>query len=311
MVNSTNTAGSSADFSHTPWDGSHPAFRIGLAPLGDRTWIEMGGRGSAQLDEKKRLLAEMRDDVFMAKPESLPAQVEVLDLVLGELTHRHGGTHRREDNVVTVGDISVDLEDDAMPPLEKASRLVPEDLVIMMPGENGWYLGAGCVCFPSNWVLAEKFGKPMQEVHGGVPQFGPGTRNAMMITRIFDNLQTDIPVIRMNWSIHEDDELYHGIGKLSLAERTFEQPYLRVEVQTLHKMAETGAILFTIRTHVDPLTLLESHRDRRRLAHGLAESLARLDTAQCRYKGIVNARERLIARLGAIAGEADQAYKTP
>ena len=304
MANSTNTAGSSGDFAHTPWDGSHPAFRIGLAPLGEQSWIEMDDRGADQLDEKKRLLAERRADVFMAKPESIAAQAEVLDLVLGELARHHGDTYRREGNVVTVGGISVDLDDDAMPPLEKASRLVPEDLVIMMPGEGGWYLGAGCVCFPSNWVLAEKFGKPMQDVHGGVPQFGPGTRNAMMINRIFDNLQTAIPAIRMNWSLHEDDELYHGIGKLALAKRTFEHPYLRVEVQTLHKMAKTGAILFTIGTHVDPLSLLENHRDRRRLAHGLAESLARLDTAQCRYKGIVSARDRLISRLEAIAGEA-------
>ena len=30
-----------------------------------------------------------------------------------------------------------------------------------------------------------------------------------MIDRMFDNLRADQPVMRWNWSLHEDGELYH------------------------------------------------------------------------------------------------------
>ncbi|MCG6859343.1 MAG: DUF3445 domain-containing protein [Salaquimonas sp.] len=291
----------SASFTHTPWDGSHPNFRIGLEPLGERSWIEVDGQFDTYLGEKQKLLASRHDDVFRAEPGSLAVQEEALEMVLAELDRTHRDTHRRDGNVVTADGVRVDLDDPEMPPLEKAARLVQEDLVIMMPDDNGWRLAAGCVCFPSSWVLAEKFGKPIEQVHGPVPQFGPGTKNAAMINRIFDKLRTEIPVIRFNWSIYPDDALFHGAGRIGQTNDTIDQPFLRVEIQTLHKMARTGAMLFTIRIHVDPLTVLENHSDRQRLARGLAESLAGLDEAQCRYKGLTKARGQIIARLEAIA----------
>ena len=189
-----------------------------------------------------------------------------------------------------------------MPPLEKAARLVQEDLVIMMRDDDGWRLAAGCVCFPSSWILAEKFGRPLQQIHAPVPQFGPGSKNAAMINRIFDKLRIEIPVRRMNWSIYPDDALFHGFGRIGQSNTAIDHPFMRVEVQTLHKMPRTGAILFTIRVHVDPFALLENHSDRKRLARGMAESLAVLDEAQCRYKGLAQARGQLVARLEAIAG---------
>lgn len=300
----------SADFAHTPWDGSHPAFRIGLTPLGERSWIEVDEQFDFQLGEKRRLLAERRDEVLLAEPGSVAAQEEVLEMVVAELADRHRDTHRRSGSIVTAGAFGVDLDDAALPALERAARLIQEDLVIMMRGtddrgEEGWRLAAGCVCFPSSWVLAEKFGRPLQQVHAHVPQFGPGTKNAVMINRIFDNLRTEIPVIRENWSIYSDDALFHGFRKTGSTAVADEPRFLRVEIQTLHKLPRTGAILFTIRIHVDPIARLESHPERRRLAHGLAESLARLDEAQTGYKSLTRTRGELIARLQAIAASGE------
>lgn len=297
------------DFAHTPWDGSHPNFRIGLEPLGERSWIEVDVMFEHQLGEKQKLLATRNNDVFGAEPESIAAQVEVLEMVLEELAQRHGDTHRREGDTVLALGFSVDLGDAAMPPLEKAARLVQEDLVIMMKGEDlngeeGWRLVAGCVCFPSSWLLAEKLGKPMEQVHAPVPQFGPGTKKAMMINRIFDKLRVEIPVLRINWTVSADGDLFHGAGTTGKSDRSYDSAFLRVEVQTLHKMARSGAILFTIRTHVDPLAMLESHPDRARLARGLAASLSMLDTPQWHYKGLARAREQLLARIDAIASDA-------
>lgn len=72
---------------------------------------------------------------------------------------------------------------------------------------------------------------------------------------------------------------------------------MRVERQTLKKLPETGAIVFTIRIYLDPVTLFEKHWHGRRLALALAEQLEALSEPQLRYKGLERQRTRLVARL--------------
>lgn len=291
----------SGPLAHTPWDGSHPLFRTGLEPLGDETWIEVDGKLDDYLAEKERLLRDSHSNVFAAETESQEAQIETLELLKAHLLARHQNTHRLDGRQLFAGTHEVDLDDASMPPLEKAARLVQEDLVIMMRGDDGWILAAGCVCFPSSWSLAEKFAKPLHQVHAPVPGFGPGTRNAGLIDRIFDNLKPETPVRRMNWSVYPDAELFHGSADAEARSSPLHRPYLRVERQTLRRLPLSGAILFTIRIHLDPLDLLGSHPERKRLARGFIDSLVLLDEGQCRYKGLENKRGELIKRLEAIA----------
>ena len=72
------------------------------------------------------------------------------------------------------------------PPLLTAARLVAEDLLLLFRDETGWRLGAAALCFPSSWVLAEKFGQQLETIHAPVPGFGPQSRNAQLIGRMFD-----------------------------------------------------------------------------------------------------------------------------
>lgn len=289
-------------FAHTPWDGSHPLFRIGLSPLGEADWIEVDFRLGDYLAEKDRLLAARRDDVFRAGAGTADAQAETLELLLDHLPARYPEIYRRAgDRMNIAGSPPVPLADPATPPLETAARLVQEDLVVMMPSPQGWILAAGCVCFPSSWSLPEKIGRPLHRVHGPVPGFGTGTRNAAMIDRIFYNLQPETPVRRFNWSIYPDAELFHGDRAEERLSPADAEPQLRIEHQTLRRLPRTGAILFTIRIHLDPLALIARHRDRARLAAGFIDSLNRLDEEECRYKGLGTMRGELVARLEAIA----------
>ena len=299
-------------FAHTPWDGSHPLFRIGIAPLGDDNWLEVDGALGAYLAEKDALLRDRRDDVLRLGKETEAAQQEALDLIAGHLAAHHADTHRRTDSLVEIaGTGTVDLTDAAMSALERASRLVQEDLVLMMPSEEGWRLAAGCVCFPSSWLLPEKFGKPLHAVHSPVPGFGTGTRNATLIDRIFDHLKPELPVVRYNWSVNPDAELFHGERNEEKISPEDTQPQLRIERQTLSKLPQTGAILFTIRIHLDPLAALDHHADRARLARGFIESLQELDDAQCGYKGLTQMRDELIGRFERIAAGASSAPAEP
>ena len=199
--------------------------------------------------------------------------------------------------------------------MARASLLVQEDLILMRRDERGWRLAAGSLCFPSSWSLREKFGKPLQEIHEPVPGFGPGTRPAELINRMFDGLQGQA-VERFNWSIQADDRLYHPLSNVERIDRATNRPsrfpdgdvnahaFIRVERQTLRKLPASRDILFTIRIHLDPLKVLDAHPGRAALAASFAQQLLALDQQQLDYKGLTADRDRLVAFLGRMAGSA-------
>ncbi len=303
---------------HTPYDGSSKLFSIGLKQLDLTTWIEVDEAFDFHLAEKRRIYAEHTDQVFVAEPGTEDAQAEVLALLVEHLPARFPKRYRRGGERLTVtGHPEIDgLLAGDLPPLRKASLLVQEDLIIMRRGEEGWRLAAGALCFPSSWVLTEKFGKPMSAIHDPVPGFGPGTRNAGLIDRMFDKLQIVQPVERFNWSIQAGDALYHPLSNVARIDRATGRPtrfpdaeaaagaFIRVERQTLRKLPASGDILFTIRIHLDPIALLRKRPDRAMLADSFAAQLLALDEKELDYKGLTADRDRLVAVLRSMATEA-------
>jgi hypothetical protein len=303
---------------HTPYDGSSKPFTIGLKPLELKDWIEIDENLEAYLDEKAHLYATIPERVFVEEADTREAQREVLDLLsaylAAELPRIAPGKLERE--LVAAGLQRIAAATDAAePPLRTASLLVQEDLILMRKGENGWRLAAGSLCFPSSWSLTEKFGHPLQDIHTPVPGFGRGTRNADLITRMFDSLQGQ-GVIRWNWSLQASADLYHPLSNDQRNERAQKRPskfagdenfasaFIRVERQTLRKLPKSGDILFTIRIYLDPLAVLQRHPDRATLAASFAEQLSGLDIAQLDYKGLTADRDRLVERLGRMARQA-------
>lgn len=303
---------------HTPYDGSSKLFTIGLKPLDPADWIEVDGHLLPYLAEKRRLYAEIPERVFVEQDGTRDAQQEVLELLGAYLPERFPDTHRRSDaGVAVVGATSRPTIPSSLAgaPLVAASLLVQEDLILMRRGEDGWRLAAGSLCFPSSWSLLEKFGKPLQQIHEPVPGFGPGTRPADVINRMFDGLQGQA-VERYNWSIQSGDALYHPLSNIERIDRATSRPtrfpdgdvkthaFIRVERQTLRKLPASRDILFTIRIHLDPLAVLARHPDRATLAASFAAQLEALDVAQLDYKGLTSDRDRLIAVLNHMAKHA-------
>lgn len=293
---------------HTPYDGSSKLFTIGLKPLDLCDWIDADARLRDYLDEKDRLAMRVPLDIFAALPGSEAAQAEVLTLLADYLPERFGDIYSRIGPQIDIVPAfrRVRLDDPLIPPLLTAASLVQEDLVILQKQDGHWCVSAGALAFPSSWRLSDKIGRPMHEVHGPVPGFNTGTRNAMMIERMFDNLRPDQPVMRWNWSLYGDDMLHHPEG--SNAGRRFgagevaEHVFLRLERQTLRKLPDSDAILFTIRIYIDPLDALQSHADGPVLARALSEQIMALDEQQLTYKGMAADREALLRRFAAISG---------
>jgi hypothetical protein len=147
-----------------------------------------------------------------------------------------------------------------MHPLDLAARLVQEDLLIMLPPnkkQKGWWLAAGSLTFPSRWNLKEKFRKTMDDIHAPVPFYKDELKTPT--NNFFDKMPYDDIFARRNWSLHDTPSLRQN-GAKPFVEKTGinsknagERLWLRVERQTLRKLKRTGAILFTIRTCIDPL----------------------------------------------------------
>jgi hypothetical protein len=272
-------------FTHTPYAGPTRPFTIGLSALDPNRWIEPDDDLARYLAEKRDLAATRLPDVFRATDDSLEPQRECLAAIVAYLKSHHP---QHLDETISA--------DETQPPLLRAGLLVQDDLVIMMKRETGWHIAAAHLSFPSSWLLSEKFDRPMEAVHEHVPGFEGGTRNAAMINRIFDNLAPKLPAERFNWSINWKEKLFHPeTGRNDAAEP--DQAVVRVERQTLTKLPQTGAIVFTIRIYLDPVTLFEKHADGRRLALALADQLEALSEPQLRYKGLDRQRQRLVARL--------------
>jgi hypothetical protein len=123
-----------------------------------------------------------------------------------------------------------------------------------------------------------------------------------MVARIFDNLKVEQPVERFNWSIYGDARLRYAQSKQNPLERfppgkTVSHAHIRVERQTLRRLPRSGDVLFTVRVHVDPMAAFSHDARGRELAGALRDQLAALNQAQLSYKGIVEARDRLLDAL--------------
>lgn len=278
-------------------------FAIGLSPLGDRPWLIVDARLPPYLAEKRALHRENPDKVFLAEPDTNQAQRETLERIAAwQIEHHPDRFARKESSILIEGvDDVVDLESNE--PLLAAAFLCAEDLVLMRRGEEGWRLAAASLSFPSSWRLAEKFARPITTIHAPVPGFSDGTRNAMLVERIFDNLQPDAPVLRGNWSIYGDDRLFHpdahsGEGANEPDPRT---TYLREERQTLTRLPGSDDILFTILITLTPLARLAETSTGREKAADISDQLAAMTDDELAYKSMTGRRDTFALFLARIA----------
>lgn len=287
---------------YTPFDGSGPSFAIGLKPLAIANWIEPDAHFAAHLAEKDRIRAQAPQASFQAEPEMQAAQAEVLDLLWAHLPAHHPDVYQSRGGSLILRPNGEEVTRGSHPeaPLRTAARLVQEDLCLMLRDARGWRLGAASLCFPSHWSLLDKFGRTLDEIHKPVP--GYAGEMASRVARIFDHLKAEAPVWRLNWSLHDEARLYQPgpsdhprFGGLS-GEGIWARAYLRVERQTLRRLPGSGAVLFTIKTYMDPLSRLRQDAG---LVSALVAALEGYDDAQLAYKGLTQAGPRLLEALQA------------
>ncbi len=291
---------------YTPYDKGRFQLTLGIKAIDPSGWIEVDGHYAAQIAEKRRLLAERPREVFDALPESLEAQAECLEAVTEHLDRHCPGLIASDPHTVR-NRLTGDRFDRAAfvdRPLDLAGRLVQEDLCLMAPSGDSWRLVAAALCFPSRWRLADKLGRPMTAIHAPVPGFND--RLARPVDRFFDRVEPGQLFMRLNWSVIDDPKLFQptGHGRSGhdgsiTADNIGEKVWLRIERQTFVRLPRTGALVFGIKTVIDPLAALAGRPD---LAAALRATLAGMPGDMWRYKSMAPFAAALGAWLDRTAG---------
>jgi len=248
---------------HTPYLDGQGGVKIGLSPIPESTWLELDNKFEEEILLKKNLLNTNRDKVLQISKGSEEEQEEILESILNYLQKFHSDKYKFSKDSIYIKSTN-DLYDlrQFKNPIELASLLVQEDLVLMSPKEDKFYLEAASLSAPSHWSLTEKFSKSLLDLHDGVPSYKEDI--GKRVDEIFNKLPTERILERYNWSIYDDPKLFQPVHSKPFVEFKETKPnklFLRVERQTIRKLPKYETILFTIRVHVDPIEsiLSDSH----------------------------------------------------
>ena len=201
------------------------ALKIGLAKLGEDEWLQpspdIAARGAA----------------FDAHPDAVQL-TPAADTPAAELAAILG---------VTGG-------------LEGAARAHHEDMCLLTraEGEDAYRLVGAAVAWPTDWHPADKMGLPMTALHA--PIDGYAEQLSAPVDRFMAKLKPGAIYGRCNWFV-APTRAHRWIADAP-PERAFahvtadnagETLFVRSERQTLRRLPQTGAILFTIGIYVSPL----------------------------------------------------------
>ena len=240
---------------YTPYLDGQGGVKIGLSPISESKWLEIDNKFEEEIRLKKKLLKTNRDDVLQITQGSEDKQNEILESIVSYLQKFHSDIFK-----VTKDSVYIESTNDLYKlnqfknPIELASLLVQEDLVMMSPKEDKFYLEAASLSAPSHWSLTEKFSKSLMDLHHGVPGYKEDI--GQRVDEIFNRLPTERILERFNWSIYDDPKLFQPVHSKPFVEFKESKPsklFLRVERQTIRKLPVYGTVLFTIRVYVDPI----------------------------------------------------------
>lgn len=171
--------------------------------------------------------------------------------------------------------------------LEGAARSAWEDMCLLSraEGEEVYRLTSAAVAFPTDWHPADKIGLPLiamhAPIHGYAEQLASGVDHFMTALkpgRIFGRCNWFVaPTPALRWIDTEPPQVtFANVTSDNAGDSLF----VRCERQTLRKLPQSGAILFTIGVHITPLGQLT--RDN---ALGLSHSLQTIPEEEAQRRG--------------------------
>lgn len=263
-----------------------PYLTMGTRAMEPVDWFIVDEHRERDLAYKAELLATVRPIVFDARPDSESPSAELLDLTRAWLAE-HG--------------LAVPPPFGDEHPLIEAARLVQEDLALLQYIDGAWVLTAGVVCFPTHWTVSDKVGLPLEGIHAPVAHYESDLR--AKVDRFHDRLTVDRPVWRRNWFVLPTNELHlpaygHQMHVATQIDLDGSPMWIRSERQTLRRLPDNGAIIFTIRVQTAPLGVLRGRPD---LAAKMHTATMSWDADKRRYTSTGGVLDQLIEWLAEAA----------
>ncbi len=312
-----------------PYTADSYRYSTNIAPARDAVATETGQWGQQVVDvdseyhheiaERRRILAAdpSRHAVL---PHMRVACWDTMLTLMSELARaypatmslrRDGDTWHWRNELLGMEQDFVVGDDSSLPcdPLAYIAGQVQEDIVLLDQRDGDLFADAGVVTFAAGWSFGFDVGMTFLEIHGPVPRL----RETGVITRAREflmRLQANDIYRRTNWSMTvgrrldvSTEAVPEWLPDRQRLEAVDDEEFgrlihLRVEIQHLIRLPESGAICFLIRSYMLPLAdvaTVEQWRVR------TAAVLAELPDAMVEYKGLAAYRDRAVSWLQARA----------
>jgi dimethylamine monooxygenase subunit A len=296
-----------------PFDEDAYHYRNNAKPLNPPCSFQVTGEYTEEMADKRQLLATQPRRTFQALPETDDVQWEALGVVCRQLATYYPTSFSLNvsGNVWTFQNRLLDEthefifgDSGTLPvqPLNFIGSHVQEDLILMGERDGDLYLDAGQLAFPGNWSVVFNLGMPFLRIHEPVPIVGDSALGHR-IRKFLLGLRPGTPWTRLNWSLNAgrrldtSPETFSEWGPLRhqvTADNAGDLVHLRVEHQTILRLTEHQAILFTIHTYLMSLHDVTLHPG---WGERLYRVLASLPQPLSDYKGITQYRAAVLSYL--------------
>lgn len=274
---------------------------------GDRI-LEIDDGYARELELRARILSSDPTRAATA-PHMRAAEWDALVYCLSELAASYPetmsftreGTRLRWVNALQGLELEAAYGDDAsLPggPLAFLATQIQEDIALLDQRENALWLDAGVVTFAADWSMGFDTGMRFLEIHGPVPRI----HEERIIARAHQfllRMQPHDAFRRTNWTMSVDGRLdtstesypEWGPDRVEVVDDPAlpDRLHLRVEVQHLIRLPHSGAIMFLIRSYLEPLRALAEVPG---WAERIGNVLRELPEDMADYKGITRYRHR-------------------
>jgi len=264
-------------------------------------WFDIDEHYLSEVNERKTVL-EKDPRRYMIAPHMNLAAWDALEMLMEHFSNDYPELftlNKQADNwtwhnhALGINDSFSFGDNDSLPmePFAYITRQAQGDWALLDQRQGDLFMDGGMITGPADWSLAFDLGMSFKEWHGPVPmahEMGVFDRALKYLL----NIQVDRPARRLNWSmsinplLEQSPESYpdwgHTRNEVS-NDNVGHLVHLRVEVQGLHRLPRSNALMFPIRTYLLSLNDLVTQPD---WGRRLRQVLMTLPPELVDYKGL-------------------------